>query len=173
MDANHAKQQTNFDTFQYWLWTSLVQIERIRTEFNEILRQLRNFNPAFGYKKEHRRINAQLSADIHFLFISLNNLRKASRRSLPLHIKKHMLHSELTKDFEIIRNILDHWETSRAQFELNIPKAGSLQEYLEKYPNNTPWSISLDNRGFIIAGVVNVNELEKMLLKIEAYSANF
>ncbi len=83
----------------------------------------------------------------------------------------------LAEALRLLRNIYEHWDEQRPVFqEPSKPKQGSGKEFLEKFPEGHPWSVSLTSEDWMLGGVVPIHQLtrdldalEKRLLELETH----
>jgi hypothetical protein len=169
MPDETIEERMNYEDVKYWLWTTIEQVKRLRQSFTAQMAALQSFNPNAGYSLQHQRINAQTSADMHFLLVAASNLLKAtSSNPLPQAIKDNNFEPAMAKKIRSLRNIYEHWEETRETFSSNLPKKKSAKWYEDNYPAQTPWSLSQDANGFVVCGILNIDELDKALAQLES-----
>jgi len=160
---------------KHWLNAVSCQLDRIRISFSDHLTLVQNNDKKKSsitspYLTEYSRTSSQLWADIHFLYVALNHLRKICQtKTIRRTITNFSFDKETEEISKHLRNIFEHWDHTRATFERNLVKKDSAKWFFDKDPLKTPWSISLDAKGFIISGVLDVNQLQYMVNKLENY----
>jgi len=88
-------------------------------------------------------------------------IKATSKRLLPETVKDVRLDAEMAEKIEHLRNIYEHWEKTKEAFSKNRKKNKSAKWYEDNYPSQTPWSLSWDANGFVVGGILNINELNR------------
>lgn len=105
------------------------------------------------------KANHLLWGDMHFLYIALNNLFKAlSSKPLPKSMIDMDSCKDLKKDIKLLRDIHEHWE----QKEIH-----SLIIFESRYKNASPYTIGLKPFEKFEASVIDLNEIQSIILKLE------
>jgi len=170
---NKSDIENRTEDCKFWLNAVSVQLDRIRISFAENLTLVRlgerkKKSVESPYLTEYSKSSAQLWADIHFLYISLNHLRIAiNRRGVRQEIKELAFDEQTAEIAENLRHIFEHWDKTKVAFERDLNKKEAAKWYDENHPNKTPWSLSLDANGFIISGVLDVNKLQSVVTALE------
>ena len=163
----------DMDDFKLWVNASSTQLDRVRISFGEHLTVVQSgdfekMSLSPGYMSDFSRTSAQLWVDIQFLYVSLNQLMTTLESS---DVKEAVSDVEVGGELKFIvntlRNIFEHQDESRLMFEGSLEMKASSKSYSDHYPSKTPFSISLDDNGFIISGVLKVNEVQMVINKFE------
>jgi hypothetical protein len=161
------KQSQAIEDIEHWLWSTQREISYLREVLipEEIMNTLLYFGSLPSV--ENRKISSHTEAHIHYLLIALNHLNKSLGRGLvPKAIKLQKFPDNVSDVAKKLRHIREHWDQQREQFEMNLTRTGSAVLY-NNYPNATPWSLSLDDKGLLIGGILNLDNVSSHLTLIE------
>jgi hypothetical protein len=161
-DPDPAKQA--LDDALFWLWSSRLQMTRLRGSF---LREL----PRKGVPPlASRRRFARTSYDEHSLLVAACNLDRAFARAHKI-FPSLQLSASTRRALRLLRNIYEHWEEHRDAFRKSSrPKSNSGEQFLKEFPTGDPWSFTFDPKSgnIVLADVVSLKEFRSDLRKLEA-----
>ena len=161
-DPDPAKQA--LDDVLFWLWSSRVQITRLRRSF------LRELPKRPVPRLTSRRRFARTSYDEHSFLIAARNLDRAFKRAQTIFPELEL--SDTTRQaLRLLRNIYEHWEDHRDTFRsATRQKRQSGETFVRRFPAGDPWSFTFVPRtgDIVLADVVSLADFLSQLRKLEA-----
>ena len=137
-----------------WVVVSSVQLDRVRTSWVEYKKSVEKLET-----DDILKANRLLWGDLYFLYIALNNLFKAfGSKPLPKSIIDAVLYKDLRKDIRLLRDIHEHWEQKEIR---------SLKIFETRHKNASPYTIRLKPFEKFEASVLDLNEIQSIILKLE------
>ena len=116
---------------KFWTWTCQMQI-----------RPRRRWLHGAGARERQRVTPRPILADVHFLLVAGNHLRKALERG-EVRSARSLLSSETSLALEQLRNAYEHWDRQRWTFEQEGRlKFGAGLELTKRHPDGFPWKYS-------------------------------
>jgi hypothetical protein len=141
---------------KFWTWTCQTQIQRVADGFTALERA-----------SDSESLHARFCADLHFLLVAGNHLRKALERG-DARPARSLLSSDTCLALEQLRNAYEHWDRQRWTFEQEgRPKFGAGLELTKRQPDAFPWKYSWSSvHGTTIGGVLHVETFTEELAAI-------
>ena len=150
------------------------QLDRVRishADYQTTLQKMAGPTPIIGKNVDVLVQKIELiTADIHFLLISLNHLLKVLRRRkhLPESVNNLPVTKKLEADIAHLRDIYEHWDNTRPAFEGKAQKTKSALRFSTNNPGAEPWKIDLQPfKHFRVADVLDINELQSWISALE------
>ena len=152
----------------HWVWAAQMQLERFKESFNQEFGSTADVDV-----DQSGRIYSNTSADIYLVCLVTYQVVKALQK-MPKSSKLHAPDSRTALALRLLRNVHEHWDVTKRVTYVptpadvsRLPRAS--RAFVQAFPGVNPFTLTIDQYGTSIAGLVNVNSLWNTLNGLEKF----